>query len=188
MTTHRRHTADDADVAFWNELRDDETLLLNHAPPPPQQLPHLPRRDPGQTIRDAETALREQYQRGQLAAAERFLAANRRTPGAEARAAVILRAGPWAPEIERVWGIWAAPVEAYGTEVTCRTCGRVWTCIPEDTCYMPAQDGTGGVCFGCALAVTRPDIALPAEPVLEGVVVPKRRGGHRARDTRGRYT
>jgi hypothetical protein len=175
MPSHR-HTADDADVAFWTELRDDETLLLNHAPPLPQQ---LPRRNPGQTIRDAETALREQYQRGQLAAAERFLAANRRAPGAEARAAVILRAGPWAPEIERVWGIWAASPGTYGTEVTCRTCGRVWVCIPEDTYYMPAQDGTGGVCFGCALAATRPDIALPAEPVLEGVVVPKPQGRRR---------
>jgi hypothetical protein len=55
-------------------------------------------------------------------------------------------------------------------------------CIPEDTYYMPAADGTGGVCLGCALAATRPDIALPAEPaepVLEGVVVPKPQGRRR---------
>lgn len=41
-------------------------------------------------------------------------------------------------------------------EVTCRTCGRTYTCTPEDDYFgepggAPPEDATSGVCFGCLL-------------------------------------
>lgn len=35
--------------------------------------------------------------------------------------------------------------------VTCRACGRSWTCTPEDD-YYNAENATSGVCHGCLLA------------------------------------
>jgi hypothetical protein len=57
---------------------------------------------------------------------------------------------------------------AAGQRVTCRKCGRTYTCTPADDYY--ARDGeevTGpgdGLCFGCLLAANGRDVQT--EPVL----------------------
>jgi hypothetical protein len=88
------------------------------------------------------------------------------------RAAIILRAEPWAPTSERYFGIrLAAALE--GTKVTCRECKRKWTAIPEDPVY-DTTTANGGLCFTCVLPATRGD---NAQHVLEGVIVPPGKDG-----------
>lgn len=48
------------------------------------------------------------------------------------------------------------PFSAAWQEVTCRTCGRTYTCTPEDDYFgLPGEglpkDAASGVCFACML-------------------------------------
>lgn len=87
-----------------------------------------------------------------------FLITRGASPDAAARAAVILRAGPSAPTLERDLG-GRERDDVLGRKVRCRDCGRVWECSDADP-YIGGGRRTDGSCHACfVLTESRPDIS-----------------------------
>src|SRR5258708_1594414 len=84
-------------------------------------------------------------------------------PAAVARAAVILRAEPWASRAEQGAGLVLA-VGAEGSKVKCAGCGKRYDCLPEDPWYSDPADETGktGLCLVCLITETRSPVLVDA--------------------------
>jgi len=106
------------------------------------------------------------YKLGQVDSALGLLAERPSIPDVAGRAAVILMADPWAPELERVFGGRTASFE--GQMCKCRTCKRKYVEVPEDP-YLNATTRADGVCSPCFLLAEsqHPDQV----PVLTGKIV-----------------
>lgn len=108
--------------------------------------------------RSAEVLGRDEFRWGQRDRALAFLIARGANPDAAARAAVILRAGPSAPALERDLG-GRERDDVLGRKVKCRDCGRVWECSDADP-YIGGGRRTDGTCHACfVLTESRPDIS-----------------------------